>query len=586
MDMEPNSDCFVNGGVGCQDRLTECFAREVSRCPNTTYSSRYDNPSAGWVYMCSILMFFMKAGFLYLEEAFSQADKVFRRRVVLAKYIDIFAGTIGFWLFGYAISGNTDAGVLGEEQDYIFWFFRFTFATNTATILGGTLVGQGVQMRALAIFVYSFVMTAFIHPSLARFFWSSSNPQQPAWSPYAPCNGTYTADREHTFSFYTEDVELGDYIFFDFAGSGLVHVCGGMGAFVLAVFHKLEISTRTKKIRECCSCLKRSTDDDDARAATYGAERQDVAPEGAKNFLEWMYPSGGGDENVESAALGILILWTTWFAFNAGSAESISGKAVHSAVGRIALVMCLGCASAGIVQTIISGLVQIYKRDETFNSNEIANAVLGALVSVTGCCTFIDPPWAILIGVISVAVYHSGCYIEYLLKLHDGARAFPVHAICGFWGVLCVGIFSKSCLIRETYEDLCFCVTSNLPASVDNHGLLFAYQLGGGLFIMAWSMTLCTIVFLVLWFFPVNFALACLPWVMGFKDKARGLVKFQGNVLFTHFNEIGSPNPDVDVNEPPPTSGHTTPYTAPHTSNVNFGLVSINTAPQEAHDKD
>ena len=47
---------------------------------------------------------------------------------------------------------------------------------------------------------------------------------------------------------------------------------------------------------------------------------------------------------------------------------------------------------------------------------------------------------------------------------------------------------------------------------VDNHGLLFAYQLGGGLFIMAWSMTLCTIVFLVLWFFPVNFALACLPW--------------------------------------------------------------------------
>ncbi len=41
---------------------------------------------------------------------------------------------------------------------------------------------------------------------------------------------------------------------------------GGMGAFVLAVFHKLEISTRTKKIRECCSCLKRSTDDDDVRA--------------------------------------------------------------------------------------------------------------------------------------------------------------------------------------------------------------------------------------------------------------------------------------------------------------------------------
>ncbi len=42
-----------------------------------------------------------------------------------------------------------------------------------------------------------------------------------------------------------------------------VCVCvGGMGAFVLAVFHKLEISTRTKKIRECCTFLRRRTDDD------------------------------------------------------------------------------------------------------------------------------------------------------------------------------------------------------------------------------------------------------------------------------------------------------------------------------------
>ena len=75
-----------------------------------------------------------------------------------------------------------------------------------------------------------------------------------------------------------------------------------------------------------------------------------------------------------------------------------AGKAVHAAVGRIALVMCLACASAGTVQVLICGLVQIYKRDETFNTNEIANVVLGALVAVTGCCPFIDPRYAILIG--------------------------------------------------------------------------------------------------------------------------------------------------------------------------------------------
>ena len=44
--------------------------------------------------------------------------------IYFQKYIDIFAGTLGFWLFGYAISGNSNTFVLGEDQDFIFWFFR------------------------------------------------------------------------------------------------------------------------------------------------------------------------------------------------------------------------------------------------------------------------------------------------------------------------------------------------------------------------------------------------------------------------------------------------------------------------------
>ena len=29
-------------------------------------------------------------------------------------------------------------------------------------------------------------------------------------------------------------------------------------------------------------------------------------------YFNFVYPSGGGTENVDNAALGILILWTTW----------------------------------------------------------------------------------------------------------------------------------------------------------------------------------------------------------------------------------------------------------------------------------
>ena len=60
--------------------------------------------------------------------------------------------------------------------------------------------------------------------------------------------------------------------------------------------------------------------------------------------------------------------------------------------------MCLSCASAGLVQAIVSSIVQWSRGDRHINTNEIANAVLGGLVAVTGCCPFIDPPFAIIIG--------------------------------------------------------------------------------------------------------------------------------------------------------------------------------------------
>ena len=75
-----------------------------------------------------------------------------------------------------------------------------------------------------------------------------------------------------------------------------------------------------------------------------------------------------------------------------------TGKTSHAAVGRIALTMSLAAASGGITQCIVSGLVQMYNRHEHYNTNEIANAVLANLVAVTGCCPFVNPPFAILIG--------------------------------------------------------------------------------------------------------------------------------------------------------------------------------------------
>ena len=93
------------------------------------------------------------------------------------------------------------------------------------------------------------------------------------------------------------------------------------------------------------------------------------------SFIQWMYPSGGGEENVESAALGIIILWTTWwalcpsvtvktyvhlflwvgvlfvlitilcrFAFNCGSTETIAGeKACYCLHMYLCMYCTVGC---------------------------------------------------------------------------------------------------------------------------------------------------------------------------------------------------------------------------------------------------
>ena len=62
------------------------------------------------------------------------------------------------------------------------------------------------------------------------------------------------------------------------------------------------------------------------------------------------------------------------------------------------------------------------------------------------------------------------------------------------------------------FPTLSLSLHSSSLLQVDNQGILFGYQLVGGLFIIFWSFTFCLVLFSILWFFPVNFFLTCLPW--------------------------------------------------------------------------
>jgi Amt family ammonium transporter len=330
-----------------------------------------------FVLICAALVIFMQAGFALVEAGFTRAKSV--SNIMLKNLIDFCAGAIAFVAVGYAIafggsmegSGKffgADGFFLGDGvftygtlEPGVFFMFQVAFAATAATIVSGAMA-ERTQFKAYL--VYSFVISLVIYPVAVRWQWGGG------W----------------LFQLDTP--------FYDFAGSTLVHMTGGVAAFW--------------------------------GAKVLGPRIGKYGPDGKANVIL--------GHNVPFAMLGVFILLVGWYGFNPGSE-----LAADSAIGPIAVTTTLAAAAGAL-----GAMTTVWIRTSKPDVGMVGNGVLAGLVGITASASAVTPQISILIGFLAgILVVFAVSFIENVLKVDDPVGAVAVHGVCGAFGTLCVGLFAR-----------------------------------------------------------------------------------------------------------------------------------------------
>ncbi|HWL41371.1 MAG TPA: ammonium transporter [Ilumatobacter sp.] len=357
-----------------------------------------------WVLIAGILVFFMQAGFALLEAGLTRAKNVVN---ILAKNVaDALVGITAWFACGWAFAYGPNGGSVIGSGEFFLWgkdlstiepgsltgatdfFFQAVFAATAVTITSGAIAER---MKFKAYLIFAVFMCGLIYPVVVHWTWGGG---------------------------LIAKINIGDAVFSDFAGSGIVHLTGGVAGFMGALI----LGPRLGK---------------------YDANGKPRAIPG---------------HNIPFAVLGVFILWLGWFGFNPGSELAADGW-----VGVVALNTLLASVGGGLGAT-----ATIWLKAGKPDLSMVGNGILAGLVSITAGCGTVGQLPALLIGAIGgVLVVFSVAFLD-KVKVDDPCGAVSVHGTCGIWGVLAIGLFAK-------YEDAFFGLGET--GDVLDNGLFY----GGGI---------------------------------------------------------------------------------------------------------
>ena len=179
----------------------------------------------------------------------------------------------------------------------------------------------------------------------------------------------------------------------DFAGSGIVHMCGAAAALAGVLL----LGPRSGK---------------------YGADGHVNAIPGC---------------NMPLATLGMFVLWFGWFGFNGGSELKLSNVDEANAVAQV-FVNTNIAACGGLVAALILARLWFGKADLTM----ALNGALAGLVAITADPLSGSAFWSMVIGAVGGLLVVGSIVLLDKWRIDDPVGAISVHGVCGIWGILAV----------------------------------------------------------------------------------------------------------------------------------------------------
>ncbi len=141
--------------------------------------------------------------------------------------------------------------------------------------------------------------------------------------------------------------------------------------------------------------------------------------------------------NLTYTAIGAALLWVGWFGFNAGSAVGATPLAVS------AFVSTHLATAAGVLAW--SG-AEWLQRGKPSILGACSGAVAG-LVCITPAAGFVNPVYAMIIGVAAGIVCYIACTtVKNRFKYDDSLDAFGVHGVGGTLGAILTGVFATKAI--------------------------------------------------------------------------------------------------------------------------------------------